>query len=264
MPHVKSNGAKIWYDVVGQGEPLVLIGGGSLVHRQWDFVLPILRDHFRVVLYDQRGAGFSDRAAVGISVEQWVDDLKVVIDEIGAPKTHLFGTSNGSFIVIRFAAKFPERTGAIIHYGMFKMGDQATKMARIGCKIIEEFGTSRMGSYFLARLNGIAPEYEDWVVRRFEENNSPGSWKAMRDALQIDLAEDLVKIKAPQMLLLGDTGPLGKDTDHGAGWKEVKKLCPDVEVVVIPNASGTVCGIEKPGEVAKHVIKFLKSHKIEL
>lgn len=44
--------------------PLVLVGGGSLVHRQWDFLLPILKDHFRVILYDQRGAGLSDRAPI--------------------------------------------------------------------------------------------------------------------------------------------------------------------------------------------------------
>jgi len=263
MPYVKSNGTKIWYDVIGSGEPLVLIGGGSLVHNQWDFMLPILKDHFKVILYDQRGAGLSDRAPFGITVEQWVDDLKMILDEIGVGKTHLFGTSNGSFIVIRFAAKHPERTGTIIHYGMHKMGEQATKMARIGFKIIEEFGTGRMGSYFLARLNGIAPEYEDWVVRRFEENNSADSWRPMREALQIDLTEDLLKVRAPQMILLGDTGPLGKDTDHAAGWKDVKKLCPDTEVAVVPNASGTVCVLEKPGEVARHVINFLTRHKIE-
>ena len=54
-------------------------------------------------------------------MEQWVDDLKLVLDEIGIEKAHIFGTSNGSFIVVRFAAKYPERTGAIVHYGMYKI-----------------------------------------------------------------------------------------------------------------------------------------------
>ena len=45
MPCITSNdGKEIWYDVVGKGEPLVLIGGSSLVHRQWDFMLPMLQD----------------------------------------------------------------------------------------------------------------------------------------------------------------------------------------------------------------------------
>lgn len=262
MPYVKSSGANIWYDVVGDGEPLVLIGGSSLVHRQWDFMLPILRDHFKVILYDQRGAGLSDRPASGITVEQWVDDLRAVLEEIGIKKTHLYGTSNGSFIVVRFAAKHPERTGAIIHYGMYKTEDQAAKMTRIGAKIIDEFGTGRMGSYFLVRLYGIPPEYEDWVVKRFEENNSPDSWKAMHEALKIDLTEDLRKIKSSQLLLLGDRGPMSKDSDYGSGWKEVQRLCPDIEVIIIPNSSGTVCVLEVPAKVSKTAIGFLQKHPI--
>jgi pimeloyl-ACP methyl ester carboxylesterase len=262
MPYVKSSGANIWYDVVGDGEPLVLIGGSSLVHRQWDFMLPILRDHFKVILYDQRGAGLSDRPASGITVEQWVDDLRAVLEEIGIKKTHLYGTSNGSFIVVRFAAKHPERTGAIIHYGMYKTEDQAAKMTRIGSKIIDEFGTGRMGSYFLVRLYGIPPEYEDWVVKRFEENNSPDSWKAMHEALKIDLTEDLRKIKSSQLLLLGDRGPMSKDSDYGSGWKEVQRLRPDIEMIIIPNSSGTVCVLEVPAKVAKTAIGFLQKHPI--
>lgn len=263
MAYVTSNdGKKIWYDVVGEGEPLVLIGGSSLVHRQWDFLLPIFRDHFKVILYDQRGAGLSDRPTHGITVEQWVDDLKMVLDEIGIKKTHIFGTSNGSFIVIRFAAKYPERTGAIIHYGMYKMKDQAAKMARIGYKIIDEFGTERMGCYFLVRLYGIPREYEDWEVKRFEENISPDSWKAMHEALKIDLTEDLQKIKVSQSLLVGDSGPLSKDSDYGSGWRDVQRLCSNVQVAVIVGAEGTYCVVTHPAEVAKEVTGFLKKHKI--
>jgi pimeloyl-ACP methyl ester carboxylesterase len=263
MPYVtRNNGKKIWYDVSGEGDPLVLIGGSSLVHRQWDFMLPILRDHFKVILYDQSGAGLSDRPTHGITVEKWVDDLKMVLDEIGIKKTQIFGTSNGSFIVIRFAAKYPERTGAIIHYGMYKMKDQAAKMARIGYKIIDEFGTGRMGCYFLVRLYGIPREYEDWEVKRFEENISPDSWKAMHEALKIDLTEDLQKIKASQLLLVGDSGPLSKDSDYGSGWREVQRLCPNVEVAIINNAEGTYCVVTHPAEVSKVVINFLNCHRI--
>lgn len=261
-----SEGKKVWYDVVGAGEPLVLIGGSSLVHRQWDFMLPILQDHFKVILYDQRGAGNSDRTPAGISVEQWVDDLKMILDEIGVNKVHLFGTSNGSFIVIRFAAKYPERTGAAIHYGMHKLTDQSLKMSRIGAKIVDEFGVGNksMGAYFLVRLFGMPPSHEEWETNRFEENLSPDGWKAMHDALHVDLTDDLPKIKAPQLIIVGDSGPIGKDTDYGAGWKDVQQLCSDVEVVVIPGAEGTYCVVTHPAEVAKELIEFLKKHRIHI
>ena len=102
MPYINSqDGVKVWYDVIGKGDPMVLIGGSSLVSNQWEFMLPILKDHFRVILYDQRGAGRSDRPTSGITVEHWAD-IKSILDELSIDRAHIFGTSNGSFIVIRF------------------------------------------------------------------------------------------------------------------------------------------------------------------
>lgn len=259
-----SEGKKVWYEVIGEGEPLVLIGGSSLVHRQWDFMVPILKDHFKIILYDQRGAGLSDRSPDGITVEQWVDDLKAILDEIGIQQTHIFGTSNGSFIVIRFSAKYPERTASTIHYGMHKLTDQASKMSRIGAKIVDEFGVGNgsMGAYFLVRLFGMPESHEEWETNRFEENLDPEGWKAMHKALDVDLVKDLSKIKSPQMLLIGTSGPIGKQSDYGSGWKEVQQMCQDVELVEIQGAEGTYCVVTHPAQVAKAVISFLEKHRI--
>ncbi|MBW2030132.1 MAG: alpha/beta hydrolase [Deltaproteobacteria bacterium] len=265
MPHIMSHdGKKTWYDVVGEGEPLVLIGGSSLVHRQWDFMIPILQDHFRVILYDQRGAGLSDRSPEGITVDQWTDDLKEILDRIGIEKAHIMGTSNGSFIVVHFAARYPERTASIIHYGMYKSTEQFSKVSRIGERIIDEFGVGNgsMGAYYLVRLYGIPPLYEEWETNRFEENLSPDGWKAMHAALDVDLTEDLQRIKAPQLILIGDRGSLSKDSDYGSGWKDVLRLCSDVELAVIHGAEGTYCVVTHPAEVAKEVIAFFRTHRI--
>ena len=260
MAYITSNdGKKIWYESLGKGDPLVLIGGSSLVHRQWDFMVPILQDYFNVILYDQRGAGFSDRTPQNVSVEQWADDLRLILDEIGITQTHILGTSNGSFIVIRFAAKYPDRTARIIHYGMHKLTDQSRKMCRIGEKIVDEFGVGNgsLGAYYLVRLYGMPAAFEAWETNRFEENLTPAGWKAMHAALEVDLSADLAKIKAPQLLLVGDSGSLSKDSDYGSGWKDVKKAGTNVEVAVIHGAEGTYCVITHPAEVSKAVIRFL-------
>ena len=265
MAYITSNdGKKIWYDSVGKGDPLVLIGGSSLVHRQWDFMVPILQDHFNIILYDQRGAGLSDRTPQGVSVEQWADDLRLILDEIGIARTHLFGTSNGSFIVIRFAAKYPDRTARIIHYGMHKLTDQSSKMCRIGEKIVDEFGVGNgsLGAYYLVRLYGMPAAYEAWETNRFEENLTPEGWKAMHEALKVDLSDDLAKINAPQLLLVGDSGSLSKDSDYGSGWKNVQKLGARVKVAVIHGAEGTYCVVTHPAEVSKEVIGFLSKKRI--
>jgi pimeloyl-ACP methyl ester carboxylesterase len=265
MAHItNSEGKKVWYDIVGEGDPLVLIGGSSLVHRQWDFMVPLLQDHFKVILYDQRGAGLSDRTPQGISVEQWADDLRSILDQSGIQKTHIFGTSNGSFIVIRFAAEYPDRTASIIHYGMHKLTDQSSKMCRIGETIVDEFGVGNgsLGAYYLVRLYGMPAAYEAWETNRFEENLTPEGWKAMHDALKVDLTEDLALIKAPQLLLVGDSGSLSKDSDYGSGWKKVQKMGADVEVAVIHGAEGTYCVITHPAEVSEQVVGFINKNPI--
>jgi pimeloyl-ACP methyl ester carboxylesterase len=265
MPKVTSkDGKKIWYDVVGSGDPLVLIGGSSLVSNQWEFMLPILKDHFKVILYDQRGAGRSDRPETGITVDQWADDLNLILETNGIERTHIFGTSNGSFIVIRFAAKYPKKTAAIAHYGMHKLTDQSRKMSHIGAAICDEFGVGNgsMGAYFLVRLYGMPSEFERWETNRFEENLHPEAWKAMHEALEVDLSADLGGIDVPQLLVVGDSGIIGKDSDYGSGWKSVKDVCQDVELAVIPDAEGTYCVVTHPAIVAKEIIRFFDKHPI--
>jgi pimeloyl-ACP methyl ester carboxylesterase len=265
MPKVTGpDGVNIWYDTAGEGDPLVLIGGSSLVSNQWEFMLPILKDHFRVILYDQRGAGRSDRPSSGITVDQWADDLNLVLEELGVERTHIFGTSNGSFIVIRFAAKYPRKTAAIAHYGMHKLTDQSRKMSHVGAAICDQFGVGNgsLGAYFLVRLYGIPPEFEEWETRRFEKNLDPEAWKAMHEALEVDLTDDLRKITAPQLIVVGDSGIIGKDSDYGSGWKAVEAACQDVEVTVIPGAEGTYCVVTHPALVAREIIRYFGKRPI--
>jgi pimeloyl-ACP methyl ester carboxylesterase len=261
MPYMTADdGVKIWYDVEGKGEPLVLIGGSSLVHRQWDFMRPLLADAYRLILYDQRGAGLSDRGSKGVSVEQWTDDLRRILDEIGVARAHIFSTSNGSLIAVRFAAKYPERTRAIIHYGVYRFTEQYRKMSRIGETIAEEFGFGNggRGAYFWARMFGMPSLYEPWLVHRFEENLTTEGWKAMHKALDVDLTKDLGIIKAPQLMIIADGGPIGKESDYASGSREIQNLLPGTEMAVIHGAEGTFHVITHPAEVVKEALTFLK------
>gem|GEM_PF-2167564 len=58
--------------------------------------------------------------------------------------------------------KYPDRVGALIHYGMYKLPEQTIKMANVGYKILDEFGATKMGCYFLGKLFGIKQEFENW------------------------------------------------------------------------------------------------------
>jgi pimeloyl-ACP methyl ester carboxylesterase len=258
-----SEGSKLWFDVQGEGDPLALIGGSSLVHRQWDFMVPILRDHVKVILFDQRGAGLSDRTPSGISLDAWVEDLKMILDALHVEQTGILSTSNGSLIAIRFAARYPDRVNAIVHYGIYRMTDQYRRMSRVGETIIKEFGIGNggLGAYFLARMFGTPDECEKWVADRFEENLLPEAWKAMHRAIDVDLTEDLPKIKAPQLIMVGEVGPLGKESDYASGSREADRFGPNAEIVTIPDTNGTFHVLTRPFECSQKVLAFLKAQK---
>ena len=256
------DGKNIWYKTIGSGQPVVLIGGSSIAHRQWDFMVPILRDHYRLILFDQRGAGKSDRDPVGITAEQWVDDLKEILDIVGIEKCHVLSTSNGSLVAIRFAAKYPGRTGAIVHYGIFKFTDQYRKMSNVGAKIVDEFGIGNgsLGAHFLTRMFGTPAICEDWVANRFEENLSPDAWMAMHEALDVDFTNELDNVSAPQLVMLGETGPLGSSTDYSSGTQFLQKVFPNIEVTTIPDTNGTFHVFTRPFECAEAVMNFFSKH----
>lgn len=266
MAYITDNeGRKIWFDTQGDGDALALVGGSSLVHRQWDFMVPILRDHFKVILFDQRGAGLSDRTPSGISLDAWVEDLKRILDALHVARTDILSTSNGSLVAIRFAAKYPDMVNALVHYGIYRMTDQYRKMSRIGETIINEFGIGNggLGAYFLARMFGTPNQCEQWVADRFEENLVPDAWKAMHEAIDVDLTEELPKIKAPQLIMVGEAGPLGKDSDYASGSREADRFGPKAEIVTIPDTNGTFHVLTRPFECSKKVLIFLEAQKKE-
>jgi pimeloyl-ACP methyl ester carboxylesterase len=266
MPYIVDQaGKKVWYEVLGEGNPLALIGGSSLVHRQWDFMAPILRDYFKVILFDQRGAGLSDRTPSGISLDGWVDDLKLILDTLGVTKTDILSTSNGSLVAIRFAARYPGRVNSLVHYGIYRMTDQYRKISRIGETIIDEFGVGHgsMGAYYLARMFGTPDTCEHWVANRFEENLVPDAWKAMHVAIDVDLTEDLTRIKAQQLIMVGEVGPLGKDSDYASGSREAERFGSLAEKVVIPDTNGTFHVLTRPFECSQQVLAFLKRRRKE-
>ncbi|MFT5132274.1 MAG: 3-oxoadipate enol-lactonase [Gammaproteobacteria bacterium] len=84
MPLVSDSGTELWYEVKGEGQPLVMSGGFGLLHNQFDFIREHLTPHFKVIDWNYRGAGQSDRAWPGkvFTQDSWVDDLEFILNEL--------------------------------------------------------------------------------------------------------------------------------------------------------------------------------------
>ncbi|ATO12759.1 alpha/beta hydrolase [Micromonospora sp. WMMA2032] len=108
------DGCRLWVDQAGTGSPLVLCHGGPGV---WDYLGQVARlvdDHARVIRWDQRGCGRSERRGP-YTVDRFVADLDAVREHLAGPRTALLGHSWGAHLALRYALDHPERVSHLIY-----------------------------------------------------------------------------------------------------------------------------------------------------
>ncbi|MEU4355544.1 alpha/beta fold hydrolase [Streptomyces virginiae] len=107
MARTRVNGVEIFYEIEGDGEPLVLVHGSWTDHHSWHAVLPQLTRTHRVLVYDRRGHSLSERPPGQGTRFQDEDDLAALIEMIGTP-VHVAASSFGGSVALGLAARRPE------------------------------------------------------------------------------------------------------------------------------------------------------------
>jgi pimeloyl-ACP methyl ester carboxylesterase len=217
--YAKRGGINIAYQVIGEG-PLDLVyvpGWLSNVEMMWENpayarFLRRLASFSRLIVFDKRGTGLSDRVAELPTLEQRMDDVRAVMDAIGSARAALFGHSEGASMCILFAATYPERTVALITYGAFAKRLRSddypwapTLEERI--RNAEELERN-WGNPKIADLAYYAPSIADdvgfqaWLDTYFRRSASP---KAAADLLRMntytDVREVLPSVRVPTLVL---------------------------------------------------------------
>ncbi|MFG2710219.1 alpha/beta fold hydrolase [Streptomyces goshikiensis] len=108
MARVRVNGVELFYELAGEGEPLVLVHGSWTDHRGWRFVLPRLTRSFRVLVYDRRGPGLSERPPGRGTRAQDERDLEALVETLGLAPAHVAGNSFGGATALGLAARRPD------------------------------------------------------------------------------------------------------------------------------------------------------------
>jgi len=124
--YVKSDDVHIAYQILGEGslDLLLVPGFVSNVEAIWQMpesaaFLRRLASFCRLILFDKRGTGMSDRSSQIFTLEQRMHDVQAILDEIGSERAALFGASEGGPMSLLYAASYPERTSALILYGSY-------------------------------------------------------------------------------------------------------------------------------------------------
>ncbi len=114
MPSAPIRDIMTYYEEAGSGEPLVLIMGLGGDLQGWAFQVPVLAQHFRVITFDNRGAGRTSAPDRPYSIAGMAEDVVALMDRIGVAKAHVLGFSMGGFIAQELALAHPERVGKLI------------------------------------------------------------------------------------------------------------------------------------------------------
>jgi 3-oxoadipate enol-lactonase len=210
MDFIEANGIGLRYELSGKGErTLVLVHemGGSL--ESWDDVVPRFTGSRRVLRYDTRGAGLSQKARGELTLDTMADDIAALLDTLGITgKVAIAAVALGGAIALHFATRYPQRTGAVM------VGSPATGITperRVpALERVAKIEASGMAfAVEDSMLNGYAPELRG-DIKRFERfrarwlGNDPGSYAAIwRMLASADMEAEPSRLSCPVLVIGG-------------------------------------------------------------
>lgn len=269
MASARVNGINLVYEIVGEGEPMMLLGGAGLAKENFDPIIEHLVPHFQLLIPDLRGYGASDRTGIeNVTIDLWADDAIALLDAVGWERAHVHGTSVGGNIALSCGIRYPERCTSLIVHGCVAKSDVAHsllfeaciehsrlagKMDRtLACMIAEGFvshefldeNPNAVDEAVLPRLEGVP--LETWLA----------AFTAMKDANQ---APGLPGCQVPTLVLTGEHARHFLDlAPSGVGLRKMAELLPNGRLVLLEGAGHLVI-FERPEEYSEHVVSFTRS-----
>ena len=229
--YVKSDGVHIAYQVVGDGpfDLLFVPGFVSNVEAIWrspeqSAFFRRLASFSRLILFDKRGTGMSDRSSEVFTLEQRMHDVQVILDVVGSKQAALFGISEGGPMSLLYAATYPERTSALVLYGSYAkrswapdypFGWSNEKWDSVLDDIENHWGSTRSLSIFM-RPPSVSddPQTAQRLASYFRAAASPGAAVAiMKMNRDIDVRKVLPATRVPT-LILHRTDDITLDAEH--------------------------------------------------
>jgi pimeloyl-ACP methyl ester carboxylesterase len=245
-----SDGVRLAYATTGSGPPLVK-ASNWLTHLDFEWGSPIWRHwyaelsrHHRLVRYDERGNGMSQRDVDNVSFDTWVRDLETVVDAAGLDRFPLLGISRGGSIAIAYAVRHPERVTHLVLYGAFATGlnhygtapelearRALTSLMRLGWGLNNPAFCKTFTCRFIPEAT---PEHERWFDELQRVSTSPeNAARLMERDDEIDVRPLLPQVTTPTLVIHGDR-------DHAVAperGRELAAAIPDARYVSLPSAN---------------------------
>ena len=264
MPFVSAlDGTRIHYEVTGRvgKTPVLMIQGLGASKNAWNLQRIAMATRFRIISFDNRGAGRSDKPTEPFTLEQMADDALAVLDAAGIETAHVVGASMGGVISQIVAVKYPHRVRSLtLVCTACRNHPWRQELLQSWAKTAEEKGMIEVGK-----------EAAQWVMspRSFRRLVPAFTWMGPLAALrprhsfvsQIDailntredLVDQLSTITAPTMVIVGNQDILTPRGDS----EEIAERIPNAELVVISGAAHGLM-MEHSSTFNKILIEFLQ------
>src|ERR1700684_1416488 len=114
MQHTSVNGIRVAFDLRGTGEPVVMIHGAQGDQTMFNDMAASFARHYRVLTFDQRGSGLSEKPEMDYTIGLLADDTAALMDHLGIPAAHIIGVSMGGTIAQEFALRHPTKVISLV------------------------------------------------------------------------------------------------------------------------------------------------------
>jgi len=270
MPKAKVNGININYRIEGQGEPLVMIMGIGTDRTAWRFQTPTFKKHYRVVTFDNRGVGKSDKPTGPYSIKMMADDTVGLMNHLGIEKAHVLGVSMGGMIAQELAINYPERVLRLVLSSTFARRDDSSGLSpelyqALGydegysdddlrnTPIIKQVGTSVYLALNKRLYKIIALLLMPLIKFQIRLMGTTGILGQQEALLGHDTADRLGIIKAPTLVITGSKDRVFKPSSS----EVIAELIPNARLVKVDGGSHSF-PMEMRSRFNKEVLDFLK------
>jgi len=260
--YAPSGGAKLFFEVCGEGPELVFIHAGVSDHRMWDPQFDFFSSQFKVVRYDLRGFGKSTTPEESFAHR---DDLLGVLRHLGIRKAALVGCSMGGATAIDFTLEHPDMVTALVPVGAGVSGwndwsQESVKLFAEMMGLVQKGDADRVfeisARYWIdgpsRDASRVAPKYRERALQLYKENFSLEGFQRQENTLNPPALDRLKEIKCPTMVMIGDSDAqdLRKIAQHLAN--EI----PAATLTMIENAAH-LPSLEHPAEFNRLLQEFL-------
>jgi class 3 adenylate cyclase len=245
----RSGDVHVAYKTVGEGQVDLVFVQGAFSHLEVEWELPAFRsfcerigEFARLILFDKRGMGLSDRVPGATSLEERMDDIRAVMDAAGSEQAVIMGASEGGPLALLFAAAHPERVASLILMGAevrerkdeeWPWGESTPEEFEAAMARIDEVWGQGRAIAWLAPSVADQPWAQEWVARQQLNSCTPGAAEAfMRMAFDIDVRDVVPTVRVPT-LVLHNQGDLMCHVENG---RFLAQTLPEARYVELPGS----------------------------